>query len=461
MKSSLRSRRVLPLLMAGLLTASVSIAAVACGGTADTTGTTGGTGTTQGGNVSKVDDIQIAMADLTRLPASAPDADVTAAAASMDQFGADLYKLLAQEAGDGNVVFSPASIVAALAMTYAGANGATAEEMAATLHFSLTGDALHKAFNSLDSALESRSWQQKNSEGKDEGVLLKTANSLWAQKDLTFEQAFLDILAADYGAGVRLVDYQTAAEAARQAINRWVSDQTNAKIPELIGQGVLDALTRLVLVNAVYLDATWANQFDPQATADGDFTTLADNKVTSKMMSQAEVMPYAAGDGWKAVELPYLRDELALLIVVPDSGKFAQVEDQLGSGLIDSVVGRLGSDQEVALTLPKFKFRTQAGLNQAWGALGMKAAFDPNSADFSAMTKQASLYISDVIHEAYIAVDEEGTEAAAATAVVMRLTAALPTEQVQLTIDRPFLFAIRDRATGAILFLGRVTDPTK
>lgn len=458
MKSALRYRRILLLLTAALLTASVSIAVVACGGTTDTTA---GSGTTQGGNVSQQDGVQIAMSNLTRLPASASNADVTAAATSMDKFGADLYKLLAREAGDGNVVFSPASIVTALAMTYAGANGTTAQEMADTLHFSLSGDALHKAFNSLDAALESRSWQQKSAEGKDEGVLIKTANSLWAQKDLTFEQAFLDTLAADYGAGVRLVDYQTAAEAARKAINKWVSDNTNAKIPELIGQGVLDALTRLVLVNAVYLDATWANQFDPHATTDGDFTTLAGDKVTTKMMSQAEVMPYAAGDGWKAVELPYLRDELGMLLIVPDSGKFAEVEGQLGTGLIDSVEGRLGSDHEVALTLPKFKFRTQATLTQALGTLGMKTAFDPNAADFSGMTKQASLYISDVIHEAYIDVDEEGTEAAAATAVVMRLTAAMPTEQVQLTIDRPFLFAIRDRATGAILFLGRVTDPTK
>jgi serpin B len=458
MKTALRSRRVLLPLTMALLVASLALAAAACGGSTDATG---GTGTEQGGEVSKQDGFQIAMADLTRLPASATDADVKAASTSMDQFGADLYRLLAQGASDGNVVFSPASIVTALAMTYAGAGGTTAQEMAATLHFSLTGDALHKAFNSLDTTLESRSWQQKSAEGKDEGVLIKTANSLWAQKDLTFEQAFLDTLAADYGAGVRLVDYQNAAEAARQAINKWVSENTNAKIPELIGQGVLDALTRLVLVNAVYLDATWANQFDPHSTADGDFTTLAGDKITAKMMSQAEAMPYAAGDGWKAVELPYLRDELAMLLIVPDSGKFADVEGQLGTGLMDDVVGRLTSDHEVALTLPKFKFRTQASLTQALGQLGMKTAFDPNAADFSGMTKEASLYISDVIHEAYINVDEEGTEAAAATAVVMRLTAAMPTEQIQLTIDRPFLFAIRDRATGAILFLGRVTDPTK
>jgi serpin B len=456
MKTALRTHMT-PVVAIALLAACISLTLAACGGT-DPTSTTG---TTEAGGVSEIDGVRVAMSNLSRLPASANEGDMNAASDSMRLFGADLYRLLAEQAGQGNVVFSPTSIVTALAMTYAGANGTTAQEMADTLHFSLTGDALHKAFNSLDSALESRSWQQKNPEGKDEGVLVKTANSLWAQQDLSFEQRFLDSLAANYGAGVRLVDYKTAAEDARQAINTWVSKQTNDKIPELIAQGVLDALTRLVLVNAVYLDATWANQFDPDATKDGEFTTLTADKVTASMMSQTETLPYAAGDSWKAVELPYLRDELAMLLIVPDSGKFAQVESGLATGLIDDVVGRLGSDNQVALTLPKFKFRTQAGLTQALSALGMKAPFDPNTADFSGMTTQERLYISDVIHEAYINVDEEGTEAAAATAVIMRLTSAMPTEQVQLNIDRPFLFAIRDRATGAILFLGRVTDPTK
>jgi serpin B len=459
MKSAVRSNRT-SLLAVALLTAALALTAAACGDPG-TTDTSGGANTTQGGDVSSVDGVRIAMSDLSRITVPAPDEDVTAAMKGMRLFGTDLYKLLASKAGDGNVVFSPVSIATALAMTYAGARGETAQEMADAMHFTISADALHKAFSTLDNTLGLRSFQQKNAEGRDEGVLVKTANSLWAQDGLTFEQAFLDTLASDYGAGVRLVDYQTAAEAAREAINKWVSKQTNDKIPELIAQGVLDSLTRLVLVNAVYLDATWANQFDPNNTSDGDFTTLAGETVTAKMMSQATVLPYAAGDGWQAVELPYLRDELAMLLIVPDAGNFAQVESQLGEGLIDDLVGRVSWDREVALSMPKFKFRMQSGLTQALETLGMKAAFDPGTADFSGMTKQETLYISDVIHEAYIDVDEEGTEAAAATAVVMKLTAAMPTEQVLLTIDRPFLFAIRDRATGAILFLGRVTDPTK
>jgi serpin B len=453
MKTALRTPRA-ALLAVALLTVCLSLVAVACGGT-DTTDTT------QGGDVPNVDGVRLAMSDLSRDIGPAPDEDVTAAMAGMSLFGTDLYAALVAAAGDGNVVFSPMSIVTALAMTYAGAKGETAQEMADTLHSTISADALHKALSTLDNTLGLRNFQQKNAEGKDEGVLLKTANSLWAQDGLTFEQAFLDTLAVNYGAGVRLVDYRTAAEAARQAINKWVSGQTNDKIPELLAEGVLDSLTRLVLVNAVYLDATWANQFDPQATADGDFNTLAGETVTAKMMSQSTVLPYASGEGWQAVLLPYLHEDLDMMLIVPDEGRFADVESQLADGLIDRAAGFVKWDLQVALTMPKFKFRTQSGLTQALGALGIKAAFDPNSADFSGMTKQERLYISDVIHEAYIDVDEEGTEAAAATAVVMRLTSAMPTEQVQLTIDRPFIFAIRDRPTGAILFLGRVTDPTK
>jgi serpin B len=453
MKTALRTPRT-ALLTVTLLTVCLSLATVACGG-ADTTDTT------QAGSISELDGVRLAMSDLARNIGPAPDEDTLATMASIQVFGTDLYQLLASDAGDGNVVFSPMSIVTALAMTYAGANGETAQEMADTLHFTISADAIHKAFSTLDNTLALRNFQQKNAEGKDEGVLIKTANSLWAQDGLTFEQAFLDTLAVNYSAGVRLVDYQTAAEAAREAINKWVSGQTNDKIPELLAEGVLDSLTRLVLVNAVYLDATWANQFDPNSTHDGDFTTLSGETVTAEMMSQSAVLPYSSGEGWQAVLLPYLQEDLDMMLIVPDQGRFAEVEGQLADGLIDTAAGTVKWDLEVALTMPKFKFRTQTYLTQALGALGMKAAFNPDAADFSGMTKQESLYISDVIHEAYIDVDEEGTEAAAATAVVMRLTSAMPTQPVELTIDRPFIFVIRDRPTGIVLFMGRVTDPTK
>ena len=444
-----------------LLLLILPLLATACGDDSNNAATTEPS-TTEGPNTTEPqtsgDEIQLAMSDTARLTPAASQADTLSTAASLQAFGVDLYRLLATDAGDGNLVFSPSSIVTALAMTYAGAAGSTAEEMATVLHFALEGDALHQALNSLDTALESRSFQQKNPDGKEEGVLIKTANSLWGQKDTVFEQIFLDTLAANYGAGIRLVDYQTEAEEARQAINAWVADETNEKITDLIPEGALDALTRLVLVNAIYLDATWRSQFDPQLTFDGSFTTLGGDSVTTPMMNQQTRFPYASGDGWQAVDLPYVGEQVAMTLIVPGEGRFDEVEDRLVGGLIDEVVGSLGEGPEVDLTMPKFEFRTQAGLNEALTTLGMGAAFDPEVADFSGMTKQESLFISDVIHEAYIAVDEEGTEAAAATAVIMELTA-MP-QVVELYIDRPFLFALRDLETGALLFLGRVADPS-
>jgi serpin B len=462
-RTSVRPRRgslLIAVLVAGLSLGGLFFV-VSCGtGAGDdvTTSTSSGMTTSTTGSASH-DGVVLAASDLPRVSTSASRSDILSASGAVDAFGADLYAVLAKAAGNGNLVFSPASIETALAMTYAGAAGPTAEEMARALHFELQGDALHQAFNSLDALLKSRSWQGKDSEGKDQGVVVKTANSLWAQKDLAFEKLFLDTLAADYGAGVRLVDYKTAAEDARTTINEWVAGQTEDKIKDLIPQGALDELTRLVLVNAVYLDATWAYQFDKAMTTDGQFTTLAGTAVTTPMMSQSAGFAYGMGDGWEAVELPYARDDLAMLLIVPQQGHFAEIEGQLQNGLIEEVVGGLSRDAEVDLTMPKFKFRTQAGLADALKALGMEKAFDPEAADFSGMTRQETLYVSDVIHEAYIAVDEEGTEAAAATAVIMRATAA-PMTTVQMKVDRPFLFALRDRDTGAILFLGRVTDPT-
>jgi serpin B len=303
--------------------------------------------------------------------------------------------------------------------------------------------------------LESR---QRPDTGDLGGIEIAIANSLWGQQDFAFEDEFLDTLAREYGAGMRLVDYATAAEAARVAINDWVAANTSDRITDLIPQGVLDALTRLVLVNAVYLDATWAYQFDPDATTDDVFTLLDGSTVTVPTMHQGESLLYATGEGWKAVGLPYVGGELAMMLLVPDSGQFAAIEAEAVAGLFVSAADAL-SPAHVRLSVPKFEFRTKAELAAMLAELGMTEAFNPALADFSKMTTEERLYISDVIHEAYIAVDEEGTEAAAATAVVMRATAA-PMDPITLTIDRPFLFVLFDRETGAPLFLGRVLDPS-
>ncbi len=330
MKTASRRSRAITLAIA-LSLAALPLVAVSCGGEPGGGGSGGGADTTASTVGAAPDGTFLAMSDaISSRGFGLADRRGSRGAKPPELRRRHVRRTRGPGRRTANLVFSPASVVTALAMTYAGAAGTTADEMAATLHFTLAGDALHQAFNSLDVALESRSWQGKNAEGADEGVLVKTANSLWAQKDLVFEQLFLDTLAANYGAGVRLVDYKTAAEAARKAINQWVAGETNDKIPELIPEGTLDSLTRLVLVNAVYLDATWANQFDPRLTTDRQFTTLAGQKVTAPMMNQESSFPYATGNGWQAIELPYLRDELSMLLIVPDERALCRGREQPG-----------------------------------------------------------------------------------------------------------------------------------
>jgi serpin B len=317
---------------------------------------------------------------------------------------------------------------------------------------------MHAALNALDALLASRNREEDPlPDGTERRVVLTIANALWGQEGTLFLPEFLDTLAVHYGAGMRAVDFAGATEQARAAINDWVSDRTAGRIPELIGPGVLSGLTRLVITNAVYLDATWDSIFDPAETLEGPFTTLDGGRVTAEVMHQTHSFPYSSGDGWQAVELPYVGREIAMLVLVPDAGRFAEVEAGLAGALPDAAAGL--EDAEVVLGLPKWEFRTQASLVRLLESLGMTDAFDQTRASFSGMTGEPDLYVSDVVHEAFVRVDEAGTEAAAATAVIMDLRAALPGDTVELEIDRPFLFALRDRSTGEILFLGRVTEP--
>lgn len=435
-----------------LLVLATGLAVTACG--------TGSGGAETG---SQPDGAVLAESGVSRTEASAPQSDVESVADSIEMFGADLYRALAEKAGDGNLVFSPSSIATALAMTYAGAAGTTAEEMAATLHFKLQDGALHHAFNSLDTVLESRNFQQENRDGLIEGVQLWTADSLWAGQGSNVEAGFLDALAANYDAGVRLVDFDPPADKARRTINEWVAEETNDIIPEFVPPGAFEGLDQimLMLVNAVYLDANWADQFRPQETAEGEFVTLAGDTVTTPMMhKESHFFPYyAAGNGWQAVELPYVGRQLAMLLIIPGEGRLTDIESRLASGLIGDVCEQLSEGTEVRLTMPRFEFCWKAGLKDVLAALGMGSAFESDLADFSVMNSADRWYLADVVHEAYISVDEEGTVAAATTAATM--VAAVSVEPpVELNIDRPFIFAVRDRETGAILFLGRVTDPT-
>jgi serpin B len=367
-------------------------------------------------------------------------------------FAFDLYQALKGE--EGNLFYSPYSISLALAMTYAGARGETAEQMAATLQFMLEQDRLHPAFNWLDAELAKRG---EGAEGKDgEGFRLNIVNAIWGQKDYEFLSDFLDVLAENYGAGLRILDFITETEKSRLIINDWVSDQTEGRIEDLIPQGAIDALTRLVLTNAIYFNAAWEYPFDEDMTADGPFYLLDGGQVTVPMMKQTESFGYTEGEGYQAVELQYDGSELSMVILLPVSGNFEAFEEGLQAQQVCDIISSL-QPTEVALTMPKFEFDSEFSLKDTLAEMGMPIAFS-GEADFSGMTGNRELSISDVIHKAFVSVDEAGTEAAAATAVIMKLTG-VPEPLVEVTIDHPFIFLIRDIETGAILFVGRVMNP--
>lgn len=394
----------------------------------------------------------VVVADVEREPAD-PAAAATAGEA-LTETGFDLYRVL--RGTDGNLAVSPYSVAAALSMTRVGAAGDTALEMDAVLHAELVDD-LPVAFGSLDAELASRPGEFPNPTDGDPLVLeLSFANALWPQSGFPFEDAFLETLARHYGAGVNVVDYVEDTEGAREEINGWVAEQTRDRIPELIAEGVLSTMTRLVLTNALYLNAPWQTPFEEEATDDGDFTLLDGTTVAVPLMRQSEQLAHAAGDGWQAVRLPYVGGALSMVVLVPDDGRFEEIESALDAALVDEIEAS-AADRQVVLALPRWEFRSQLGLNEPLRELGMVAAFG-DGADFSAMSSEP-LFVSDVVHEVFVSVDEEGTEAAAATAVVMAETSAPIDEPVELTVDRPYLFWIVDEPTGAVLFLGRVLDP--
>lgn len=356
----------------------------------------------------------------------------------------------------GNVVLSPYSIAVALGMTLAGAGGSTAEEMRAVLG---ADDRFHAGLNALTTHVEGLAGRQERADGSKAEISLDAANQLFGQEGVGWEQPFLDLLAEEYGAGMRIVDFETAAEEARDLINTWVEEQTEDRIEDLIPEGVLDALTRLVLVNAIYLKAPWESPFVTEATAPGRFHLLDGRTVEVDMMAGADVFgPLVTGDGFRAARLPYAGGGLAMTVVLPDEGRFAEVEEVVVGGRLGSVLEG-GTPTGVDVRLPKWTFRTSAGLGEILADLGMPTAFEPGMADFRPMTEEdLDLFISAVLHQGFIAVDEEGTEAAAATAVVVGETSAPVLESFH--VDRPFLYVIHDVEHGTPLFLGRVLDPT-
>ncbi len=371
-------------------------------------------------------------------------------------FAFDLYHALAADPEAGNLIYSPYSVSLALAMTYGGARGETARQMAETLHFTLPGDELHPAFHALQEALA------RPAEVPGEQPLeLNIANAIWGQAGFPFRAAYLDLLAAFYEAGLRELDFLAAPEDARQTINDWVSQETEDRITDLLPPGSIQSDTRLVLTNAIYFYGAWRSAFEEALTAEGVFHLLDGGEVAVPMMRQTEHFGYAAGEGYQAVQLPYQGGRAAMLILLPDEGRFLAFENALDAARLAAALDALGP-AELALTMPRWEHESEFSLVETLKALGMPDAFEEGRADFSGMadlaTAGGNLFISEVVHKAFIRVDEQGTEAAAATGVVVGITAMGP-PPIEVTLDRPFIYVIYDLETEAVLFAGRVLNP--
>lgn len=401
-------------------------------------------------------------------PAAAP-ASTQSSAESINAVGLDLAKL----EPSGNLLLSPFSIQTALAMTSAGASAHTLEEMRKTLHLAGEEAAIHEALRNLSAefeqlAAESAARVKRNREtgGPSSPVEVRVANRLFGQQDFGFKRPFLETVREQYGAPLETVDFRRDTEKCRQKINGWVEKQTQSKIRDLIGPNDLDRLSRLVLVNALYFKASWSESFSKGATRPSPFVLGSGERIEVPMMALTRRLGYARRDGFQAVRLPYEGGGFQFLVLVPDSGqKLATLEGRLTPRLL----AELGEseEQEVALSLPKFRIQgATLDLSASLQKLGMRRAFDQpkGSAEFERMAERKPddyLAVSKVLHKTFLELDENGTEAAAATAVVMaKATAAAPGKPpVVVRVDRPFWFAVQHRNSGACLFIGRVNDP--
>lgn len=392
-----------------------------------------------------------------RIDPEAPPDDLADLARANTAFAFDLYHQLTAEEPDADHFVSPVSISMALAMTWAGARGETEAAMADALRFPFDQDTLHDAFNALDQALAARSEPDElDDEDAGDPPELNIANALWPHEGITLDESFKETLANHYGARPVALDFDDEENAAA-TINDWVATATEDRIQDLIDPAHLTRAI-LVLTNAIYFLAGWAEDFDETDTYETTFTGQDGTDGTVQMMTQAESFPYAAFDGHQAIELPYVGGNLSMLVLLPEPGAFESFEADLDQARLAAVIDRL-EDTHGRIELPRFELETSYELPKHLEALGMGVAFRPE-ADFTGMGADA--WIGNVLHDAYVAVDEEGTEAAAATAVIM-VDSGPPPEAFEMVVDRPFVFAIRDRPTDSVLFLGRVvntsTDP--
>jgi serpin B len=390
-------------------------------------------------------------------PAGADTSATQAVTSASNQFAFDLYSQLQKNTGsaDTNLFFSPFSISSALAITYEGAKGTTADEIRSVFHFPSDTATLQNGYYGLNSSINSG----------DAAYSLQTANALWAEKTYPFLPGYISTAERYYGAKTTNLDFIGQLDGSRIIINRWVEEKTADKIKDLLPAGSIDPLTRLVITNAIYFKGSWVKQFDKEKTADADFTTASGNNVRVPMMQRTDkdaIFPYTETDDLQLLSMPYEHAsgrELSMVILLPKGDSLEPVEASLDPESL-SAVQESAISRRVMVYFPKFTLETKYSLPETLGAMGMPTAFTGN-ADLSGMDGTKNLFVSDIIHQAYVDVNEEGTEAAAATAVVVALKAA-PAETEPIPVfraDHPFIFFIQDNETGAILFMGKVADP--
>ncbi len=407
-----------------------------------------------------MDSVSQLMSEKEREEPSASDSDLAELVGDHTSFGLWMYHQGVEATGaEENLLFSPLSISTAFAMLWPGAVDETAGEIADMLHFRMDPGSFHPAANLLDRELASRGEYQP---GEDEGEapILEIVNDLWGLDEYPYVQEYLDLLARHYGAGMWIVDFVGAAEAARREINEYIAYKTRDLIKELLPEGSITPLTRLVLTNAIYFKGAWLHPFNEAVTSDAPFSALDGGSTDVPMMSGTiDRASYARVDGAEAVELFYVGDDLSMVLILPDEGSFAEFEAGLDadrlSGIMDSLTPMEGS-----LAMPRFEFDSELDLRRIFEGEGYSLPFSPGEADFSSLSEVAleeDLHVSGAFHKAAIIVDEEGTEAAAATAITVGATSA-PADYFNVRLDRPFLFVIRDRPTGTVLFMGRLVD---
>lgn len=363
-------------------------------------------------------------------------------------FAVRLYLELSGE--EGNLFFSPYSLSTALAMVYGGADGETEAHMRRAMFFGPNNAVYHNAYGALIERL--------NKQGQKGDYRLLIANALWAQEDFQFLDSYLELVRENYNARAERVNYLTAPQKATETINAWVEDKTEGKITDLIAPGALSAQTRLVLTNAIYFKGSWAEQFDTSQTREAPFYISRQDTVQVPLMHRRDDYRYGQYEGVQVLEMPYKGDDLSMVVLLPEGREPLPLEQKLLPETLAAWMKGLRK-QEVDVYLPKFTMTSKFELSKALAAMGMPLAFTQR-ADFSGMTGGKDLFISQVVHKAYVDVNEEGTEAAAATGVEMRVTA-LPMQPPVFRADRPFLFVIKDNGTGAILFMGRVVKPVE